>query len=294
MDDVFNLAKTAIGRGTTALSIFQSSDGSFPLYPCTKSPPSSQADPIFLTASVVLACGDVLPKTVLSNALDYIERREWLDHLWNWHGFPPDADDSAVALAALIKFGRCDGRTANVLRRFWRDQNGPFSTWPSSFLQGRESPDPVVNCNVLFCLQIGQCYQQREREAIENLIKSVVSRGTHHSDYYCCVSSLLYAAARAGLGVIDFGVMEASFIAPGTHVQYYAEALNSQRFIPPDAVSYVIRQQEINGGWPGAPWVSDKDGDYLSPAYATALAIQLLYRFVDQAPGMQLSQAISK
>src|SRR5262249_45369749 len=153
-------------------------------------------DPIFATASVLAAAGAALPASSTEAALDYIERRRLADGFWAWRGYPPDADDTALCLALLIRDGAARAEDAAILRDFWRDRGGPFRTWPPWYGNDRIPDDPIVNCNVLYCL--GAAGSDRERRAVSDLVLRSIG-AARFSLYYKSRSTQLYAAARAGL-----------------------------------------------------------------------------------------------
>jgi hypothetical protein len=168
----------ALQAGCAALLALQQPDGSFPLLQRHPRTAWWGCHPLFATVSVVLAAGSLMPKEALSRAAGFLSRCRRSDGLWEFDpsfGIPPDVDDTACAIAALVRCGdrRVGPQDAALLRSFWRADGGPFQTWRGTGMwSARDRDDPVVNCNVLHALSVlGAPATGTETEAVQKLIR---------------------------------------------------------------------------------------------------------------------------
>lgn len=257
----------------------QRPDGSFSIAPSDQRPPKHKADAIFSTASVLIAAGALLPRAAVTAAAEYVAKRRRRDGLWEWEGCPADADDSAICLAALIGPGLLDGSEASCLRQFWREPSGPFRTWPNGFGSEKWSYDPVVNCNVLYCLiKSGIAVLEKEVQAVNDCVERALTAARRYSGYYPSKSTLLYVAARARLKPIILDSISSGLQPNTLNAQQTAEVLAASPRPNPDLIHRLLASQAEDGRWIGAPWFFDVAGDYCSDAYATAVAVQALHR----------------
>ncbi|HXX56224.1 MAG TPA: hypothetical protein VEJ17_00360, partial [Candidatus Nitrosotalea sp.] len=191
---------------------------------------------------------------------------------------------TALCLAALIDSGWVRASDATALRRFWRQPTGPFSTCDPIEFEHLPN-DPVVNCNVLYCLRLGaKEISDRERQAVsESVIHSLNSR-EHYSAFYRSKTTLVYAAARAGL---DASILTACMLAVRSaplDAQGMAEVLAAVPGLNSDLVGQLLLAQQSDGRWLGTPWFFDHVGDFCSDAYATAVVIEGLSHWGGPSP----------
>lgn len=275
----------ALGRGYRGLLDLQKPDGSFATTGNPHRLPALVRDPIFSTASVVLSVGGHLPEQSSAAALTYMQGRARRDGLFEWRGCPADADDSALCLAALARYGLINADRLNVLRRFWREPGGPFFTWLESPATERLPPDPVVNLNVLFALSVCDLGPSAvEQTGACTYALKQVGRSSDWSEYYAAQSTLFYVAARANVASIFADAAERYATREGERLpsQSVAELISAypklfSRFLPA-----LLKAQNVDGTWPESAWFFDFSGDFCSRAYATAVALEALHRSLKQ------------
>jgi len=271
--------RTAMERGIAGLSAMQSADGCFVVTASSQRPPSYAADPIFSTASVLATAGALLPRPTAAAALDFLSKRRRCDGLWAWAGCPADADDLALCLTALITAGSLDASEALLLRQFRNEASGSYRTWPEGFGGEKRPCDPVVNCNALFCLQrSGIATDEKETQAISDLVERAIRSTGRYSSYYRCKSTLLYVGARAGLKPSVLEPLSLALQTEALDAQQAAEILAASQRPDPVLIERLLAAQRDDGSWAGTPWICDRVGDYCSDAYATAVCVEALYR----------------
>src|SRR6266705_2462931 len=97
----------SITRAKTFLTNCQQEDGGFPVTRWNGDGTSVPEDRLFATACILLATGELLPGTCRRAALALLQRRRDTSGFWHFDDagyLPPDADDTACVLAALIRF----------------------------------------------------------------------------------------------------------------------------------------------------------------------------------------------
>jgi Prenyltransferase and squalene oxidase repeat len=273
--------RQALERGIASLTALQDPDGSFAVKASIRRPPKHALDAIFTTSSVVVAVGRLLLGADVAAAVEFVAKRRRPDGLWGWEGCPSDADDAAMCMAALITAGALDASDASRLRQFWRAPSGPFRTWPEGFGNEKLPYDPVVNCNVLYCLTAsGITVSDREKRAVAELVERAILSTRRYSEYYQSMTTLLYSAARARL---PSQLLQRIFdcIRPDAlDAQETAELLAASRCRDPGLLRRLLDSQRDDGTWLGTPWFFDVGGDFCSDAYATAVAVEALHRIL--------------
>src|SRR5262245_40198029 len=178
----------AISVGIAALARMQGADGSFPLFTGTGPTGWLPCGRLFSTAYIMLGASGLLPSDNIARALAFIRGQRRSDGLWEYDPairIPPDADSTACSLASLVLHG--DGSDlaagADLLRSYWRADQGPFRTWKAAGTwSAPERDDAVVNCNVLFALRLlGSPATAAEGAAVRELLQ----RTDGSSRYYC-------------------------------------------------------------------------------------------------------------
>jgi hypothetical protein len=270
--------KQAFERGVASLTALQRPDGSFAVRASEGRPPKHHLDPIFATASVSVIAGHVLPRACIASALEFVSKRRRSDGLWGWEGCPSDADDSAMCMTALLAAGALDASEAARLRQFWRAPSGPFRTWPQGFGNEKLPYDPIVNCHVLYCLaESATPVSDGEKQAVSELVERAIVSPRRHSEYYHSMTTLLYAAARAGLPAAVVQRVSDCVRLDALDAQEIAEFCAASRRRDPDLVRRLLDSQKEDGRWIGTPWFFDVGGEFYSDAYATAIAVVALH-----------------
>jgi hypothetical protein len=267
----------AATHGLAALARMQTREGYFPFYVGSPETSWRRCDPIFGTTYIMMAVGRLLPAERIAHAMDYIANSRRSDGLWHYDpslDIPPDVDTTACALAALA----LDGRKADIaggaelLRTFWRPDEGPFRTWPADgawSAAGRD--DPVVNCHVLHSLRLlGAPATDVELAAVRNLVR----RSESGSRYYSSPGAIALACRRGGIGEEFWPPILASPPKDGLGLLQWFTATGRYR---DQLIPLLLRMQREDGSWPVAPWVTGVNVPaWGSPAVTTALAVEAL------------------
>jgi hypothetical protein len=269
---------SAIRAGARYLADAQEADGGFPLVPVHSQPLGALGDNVFSTATILALAGELLPQDRVSRAAAYLLARRGADGLWGWdasRSIPADSDDTACCLGALAAVGATLDRAGDVrlLRSFWR-WRGPFRTWAKSRgWNGRDRDDAVVNCNVLWALQVlGAAPRGAELRSVGRLV-AAQQGGTR---YYCSQGSVAWAAARAGIDVSRLGPPgQASLVGRPLEIALWTLA---GRLPPAIAAPVLIQAQTADGGWPAEPWVQAYVGAWESRPVTAAFALAALRR----------------
>jgi hypothetical protein len=282
-----NLSRAApsaadIGRAwRTAAALLadsQEPDGSFNLAAVASLPRGGPDDNLFSTATVLALASSTLSPDRLSRAGTYIRERRLEGGLWGWGTdgtLPPDSDDTAVCLGALVRIGvDLDvRREARLLRRFWR-WGGPFRTWRGNGgWQARDRDDAVVNCNVLWALrEIGA----RLKPAELRVVRRMVAAQDGPTRYYCSPASLAWAAARVDLATPQLN--------PPTGADLWERPLEcalwslAGRIPANEGAAALLAMREADGGWSSEPWVRGLVGAWQSRPVTIAFALAALRR----------------
>lgn len=268
----------AIRSGLAQLAAMQMPDGSFPLSHHDGTRPPRPCHGLFSTLTVLLATGDLLPADSRSAAIAYVIEQRRADGLWMFDPdlpIPADSDCLACALAALARNAHAFAASADVdlLRSFWRADDGPFLTWqdaPGEWLH-RNRDDAVVNCNVLLALRaLGAPPIPLETRAVLELVNRSV-RGTR---YYCSPATIVYAARRAGLPMdsIDHRLRARP---PREGVLPEAQWLSAIGQWDDQAIAHVLSAQSASGAWASEDWFRGVGADrWGSAAVSTALCVE--------------------
>lgn len=267
----------AIAAGLAALARMQTREGYFPFYVGDAGSSWRRCDPIFATAYIMMGVGRLLPADNVARAVEYIATSRRTDGLWHYDpslDIPPDADTTSCALAALALDGRQSeiAGAGELLRTFWRPDEGPFRTWR---IEGRWSiagrDDPVVNCNVLYALRlVGAPATAAEREAVAALIR----RSVNGSRYYSSPGAIALACRRGEIGEADWPPIVAAPPTDGLgYIQWFtATGRHRDRLVP-----RLLASQREDGSWPIAAWVTGVNvPSWGSPTVTTALAVEAL------------------
>jgi hypothetical protein len=237
---------------------------------------------LFSTLSVLLAVGDLLPPHSRTRAIEFIVANRRVDGTWTFDPempIPPDSDDTACALAVLARYApRAAGAgSADLLRSFWREDNGPFATWrdvPQQWQQ-TDRDDAVVNCNVLLALHaLGEPPTAIEIQAVIGLI----NRSTKGTRYYCSPITIGYSARRAAVPLASIQPRLLARPRLDKGVLPTAQWLSAVRKWDLGAVAHVLATQSAEGSWDAENWCRDvRSGRWGSAAVSTALCIEGLH-----------------
>ena len=241
---------------------------------------------------VLALAAPVLPAESVARAAGFILSRRDRRGLWGWApdgSLPPDSDDTACCLGALVRAGYVlDGaREARLLRRFWR-WRGPFRTWLArGSWNARDRDDAVVNCNVLWALHaLGAPVRPRERRSVERMVGG--QRGP--TRYYCSEASVAWAASRVGIATPALRPPPPESLVG--HPLECALWLLAENRPEPARARLLLAMQEADGGWRAEPWLQGYVGRWESRAVTTAFAIAALSRLAaasDRSPAESLA-----
>jgi hypothetical protein len=273
----------SISAGLAALARMQAADGSFPLSVAIQADRWLPYSPLFSTAYVMLGAGGLLPRDKIALAMRFIASQRRTDGLWAFHTAeraPADADCNACALAALAMHGEASQLAggSELLRSFWREDQGPFRTWNAAGAwREAERDDPVVNCNVLFALRrLGSPATPVEEEAVRQLLR----RSEKGSRYYCAPATIAHAARRAGLN-FDTLPPVAAARPPASDLMASVQFLCGMPGRDSELVAAVLAAQRADGSWPLLPWIvaeANPKPFWGSAAVTAALALEALGR----------------
>ena len=267
-------------RGLERLSSLQLEDGSFPFTFVSPAGECRPCHPLFSTVTVLLAVGGLLTSDAREAACRFVARQRRDDGLWRFgpgDELPPDSDDTACALASICLHGGYVPGTsdANVLRRFWRDPDGPFQTWigaPAEWMR-IDRDDAVVNFNVLLALRVlGSPPTAAERRAAIAL----ANKTRKATRYYCSPLTTAYAARRAGMTMSD---LHPALIAPPPrrNIQAVAQRVIALGEADPRSLRSIIDNQNPGGGWSAEDWCRGINGNaWKSEAVTSALCLEAL------------------
>jgi hypothetical protein len=217
------------------------------------------------------------------------------DGSWSYEGratsrVPPDLDDTACAVAALLRLGERPG--LSFYRLLWENEaapGGPYYTWVGvnggAHLLARQV-DGLVNANVVLAAALAG---QRLPGAVAYLI-DITKRDIHSASDYCLTPHLLvYALARAcadgpapelapavraglaGLGPCD-DAFRLACRANGLLALGEREAARTD-------LEALFAAQLPDGSWPIAAAYADYPPHHAgSPALTTAVALDALAR----------------
>ena len=269
--------EASIAAGVSALASMQRRDGSFPLLRWGKRSWARECFPLFSTIAVVLAVGELLPRNSVSRAVEFILRCRRPDRLWDFDPrlrLPPDSDCTACALAIIARYGSEASEASDVtcLRSFWRQPDGPFTTWAAGDEWGeRERDDAVVNCNILFALT---ALGDRSTVGESSAVASLIGRSTAGSRYYCSPTTIAYAAVRAGYAAQELPSPLTAKPSVGD-VLPMAQWLSAAASPDDDAVTFILSKQLPDGRWRREAWLGRPGhGRWGSDAVSTALCIE--------------------
>ncbi len=289
-------------RGVTALCGMQRPRGDFPMLASrnlTMADARTHACNIYCAtfAAYALSRFPQLPAVDVAlrkaGAFLLAERND--DGSWSYEGratsrVPPDLDDTACAVAALLRLGEQPG--LSFYRLLWENEaapGGPYYTWVGvnggTHLLARQI-DALVNANLVLAAALAR---QPLPGAVAYLLDVTTSDPNGASDYCLTPHLLAYALARA---YADGPVPE---LAPGLravlaalepcdnafHLACRANALlvlGEWEVARPD-LEALLDAQLPDGSWPIAAAYADYPPHHAgSPALTTAIALDALAR----------------
>lgn len=268
---------------------WQRSDGGFPLLRWSPDGFCVSDDPLFATAVILLAIGAWLPGRSRRAALALIRHRRSVAGLWHFDAaarLPPDADDTAHALAALWRFAPVTERpTAADMSRLavFVQANGRIMTWLDQDRLGQESTDDaVVAANAVYAMALSQ--PGTARRWFQAWLRR--SRPAGHEQigapYYLHLETVQYAWRRA-LTALDLEGCSGRVVPSGGDVPVHsplrcALALAAGQTPQAELVAALVQRQDPNGGWAAEPWFRAPGAVFGSAAVTTALAVEGLLR----------------
>jgi hypothetical protein len=291
----FRTVHDRVAAAYDALAGWQQGDGGFPLLRWTPGGAGIEDDRLFATAAIVLAVGERLRGDPLQAALGLLRQRQKEDGLWRFDAaaqLPPDADDTAHALAALWRFAPASERPRPAdfarLAAFVRP-DGRIVTWlASGELGAMATDDAVVAANVVYAMALSQPATARRWLSGWLQRSRVGGAGIAVAPYYLHAETVWYAwgRARAALALDEPADVPTFLAAPGGSPLRCALALSSGVAPRDDLVGELLKSQGTDGGWPAEPWFRAPGAVFGSAALTTALVLEGLMRWQRQAgPG---------
>jgi len=229
-------------------------------------------------------------------ALDFLES-EAEDGLWPFWSrdslhrqtLPPDVDDTACALSALLAAGRPFPAEQTLrLLSVNRTEYGLYLTW----LGDREDLDPgeadlTASFNVLYLLaQLGGRDPVAEATVSLMMSEDLIFRS---SPYYpdaavtlYCLARLIGAGGLANPAVVDFARQQVVRIARSTHSPWERllmvnAALDLGMASGLGDLDRILADQLPEGGWPAERlFIEAPEVEYSSAAVATALGLRIV------------------
>lgn len=255
-----------------------------------------------------------------TRALDFLEGQVQSNGTWIFYTprstryavFIPDVDDTAVCSLALAVMGRTPPDNHAVILNNAR-ADGAIRTWifPPDYPQrasydnttadehfGIQTPDPVVNANVLAYL----AYQHTDAPRIAAYLQRVAEAGTVVADaeYYLDLAAAAYAYAKAlRCGATDLRAAVED-LGQQLHQQFNAQpdqtsdlhlALSINVWLamqqpPPSltpALGRLLQRQAPNGAWSAAIYFGSKrypNRGWGSPSLTTAFAVEAFSHYL--------------
>jgi hypothetical protein len=239
-------------------------------------------DELFVTSCVLLAAGDLIPRTRRETALALLWRRRGPAGLWHFDSagmLPADADDTALALAALFRFAPADAKPAvadfDCLRAFVHP-DGRIATWlATDSLADPETDDVVVAANVIYAIALSNP-AWAGRLLTQWLARQASRTAPAAAPYYLHPETIWYAWARAlrtlGLPGPEMPPAEASLQSP----LRAALALAGAASVHDDLTALLLDTQRRDGSWPAEPWFQAPGALFGSASLTTAIAVEAL------------------
>jgi len=273
----------AVALSANRLAELQEPDGGFPLAAVASETLGSPGDSLFSTATVISLAAPVLSAECLSRGTAYILSRQNQQGLWTWDAealLPPDSDDTACCLGALVRAGvNVDTRAGiRALRKFWR-WRGPFRTWlAKGAWNARRRDDAVVNCNVLWALrELGAAPSRAEQRAVER----IVAKQRDATPYYCSKGALAWAAARAAIPT--------PYLDRPSEAELAGRPLECALWMlatPVPSTTAIAQLLDLVGKqseWKAEPWVRGNPGRWESRAVTLAFVLAALRHSIDRS-----------
>lgn len=288
------LAPSSLARALAFVTACQKPDGSFPV---TRRDPLGAPfveDALFGTSCVLLSVGDHLPDRCREDALAFLVRRRGAAGFWHFDAasrLPADADDTACALAALLRFAPDVGKPKSVeiekLAAFV-SPGGRIATWlDAGPLSHRSTDDLVVAANLLYAAALfdptraeswHQAWRSHQRICLDELTRARTTG--RPCPYYLHTETVDYAWARAlaalgrprpPLGPVAKTIAARSSLAAALRLAADEEP-------QPRLTSLLVRAQREDGSWPEEPWFRAPGATFGSAALSTAFAAEGLAR----------------
>jgi hypothetical protein len=295
----------AAERGIAALRAMQRPSGELPTY-ASRRADMADARPfacsVYASTFVVHAlrhwAGHAEAAHVCARAAEHLRAQRNDDGSWSYEGratsrVPPDLDDTACAVAALLLLGERPGLA--FYRLLWENEaapGGPYYTWVGvnrgGQLLGRHL-DALVNANILLCAALAG-------QALPGLLAYLLdvtapARFADASDYCLSPHLLLYALARAHADgpipelapALRNGVAACRAVADPLQLACLVNGLLAlgERDAAAPLLSALLDAQLADGSWPIAAahsgYPPNFDG---APALTTAIALDAIGRWI--------------
>ncbi len=270
----------------------QQEDGGFPVMRWDRDGTSVSEDRLFGTACILLAVGELLPSASRRAALTLLEHRRGINGFWHFDAagnLPADADDTACALAALMRFAptleKPNCFDADRLTAFVHP-SGRIITWlTANGLAHPATDDVVVVANVIYAMALCDISSARYHFArwlalnASNSGREVISNEAPHAinlttPYYIHIEAVEYAWARTlrTLG-ISFPSLTSTCVSSASPLRC-ALALAASEVPQNELISFLLQSQQYSGCWEAEPWFRSPGATFGSAALTTAFAVE--------------------
>lgn len=294
----------SITSAVTFLVSCQQEDGGFPVTRWNSDGTSVPEDRLFGTACILLAMGELLPSASRRAALTLLQRRRDSNGFWHFDAaddLPADADDTACALAVLMRFAPAQERPtlADVdrLAAFVR-HDGSIATWLATDSLARpDTDDVVVVANVIYTMAL--CNVSRAQHWLTQWLATCApnddtrlgsdrtqcaamgvssDRVQPTTPYYMHIETVMYAWTRT---LRALGFPRPTLAIKNTIFNSSlrcALALSTVDALCNDMASFLLEAQHSSGYWEAEPWFRSPGASFGSAALTTALAVEALNR----------------
>jgi len=283
------LLKYSIEKGILALVQQQQADGSWKMY--KRNEDGIQLfNTVFSTCNILLSVGYRLPESNVQKAIDFILNLRYPSGYWDYglEGVPIDSDDTSCCIACIAIYRPTAiviERDISLLRSFWQEPSGPFSTWnlttitrffkpgPTKY-QFSEDQDAVVNANILLA------YFTLGVKPPQGAIEKTISLATQKVSlwYTPGILSTLHALRRCGIDV-SWMLKDVYPSDKWNNIEWAHWLYVNQEEDRKDIVRCLLNTQQSDGSWFYNDWNQGCGDFWGSSSVTTAFCLEALINY---------------